>query len=489
MYKRRESVIVGGGLGGLSAAIHLSLAGHKVAIFEAHSRTGGRANLFTSAGFRFDTGPSLLNYPWVFEDLFRAAGRDLRNYLHLIRVDPSIEFVWPDGTTLQLTSDTSRLAAQFEIFEPGAASALDRFLADAKAKYTVAFQKLVCRNEDNPLRWLGVLSLREVAGLSLSRSLYSELRRFFRSRYIVEALGSYGMYLGGSPFDLPGLFSMLPYGEIALGLWLPRGGMYALVEAMEALARETGVLIYTGQRVKRIIVRGNLAVGIELEDGSRYACTTVVSNVDVPQTDAVLLGRRPRRLRMTPGVLTFYWGLRKELGNLRHHTIFLPEDYRGAFDELFRMGRIPSDLPFYTSVPSRTDPTLAPKGSTAMFVLVPTPVLSRLGRANWEELVATVRRRVLDRLRLHGVSIGAEDFVVEHLMTPEDWRSRFGLYDGSAFGAAHNLMQMGPFRPRNYSREIGNLYYVGASTTPGTGLPMVVLSGRMVAERIASHAR
>lgn len=484
-----ETIIVGAGLGGLSAAIHLGLAGHKVTVFEANPRTGGRANLLSGGGFRFDTGPSLLNYPWVFEELFGAAGRDLRNYVDLIRVDPSIEFAWPDGATLQLTSDTGQLAAQLETFEPGAGSALGRFLTDAEAKYRIAFQKLVCSNEDNPLRWLGALSPGEIARLSLWRSLYSELRRFFRSRYILEALGSYGMYLGGSPFDLPGLFSILPYGEIAMGLWLPRGGVYALVEAMERLAKETGACVHTGQRVRRILVRNNAAVGVELEDGSRHGASAVVSNVDVPHTEAVLLERRPRRLRMTPGVLTFYWGLRGEPGNLRHHTIFLPEDYRRAFDELFRLGRIPSDLPFYTAAPSRTDPTLAPAGSTAMFVLVPTPLLSQLGSAPWEEVTAAVRQRVLDRLRRHGVRIRAEDFVFEQAMTPQDWSRRFGLYDGSAFGAAHNLLQVGPFRPRNYSREIAGLYYVGASTTPGTGMPMVVLSGRMVAERILSHAR
>jgi phytoene desaturase len=192
---------------------------------------------------------------------------------------------------------------------------------------------------------------------------------------------------------------------------------------------------------------------------------------------------------MTPGVLTFYWGLRRRPANLRHHVIYLPEDYRRAFDELFRLGRIPTDLPFYTSAPSQTDPALAPEGCTAMFVLVPVPLLSRLGRVDWGELAAMVRGKVLDRLRRHGVGIEREDLVFEAVATPQDWKDRYGLYDGSAFGAAHNLMQVGPFRPRNYSREIAGLYYVGASTTPGTGMPMVVLSGRMVAERIIAHAR
>lgn len=484
-----ETVIVGAGLGGLSAAIHLGLAGRKVTVFEANSRTGGRANLLSASGFRFDTGPSLLNYPWVFEDLFRAAGRELSGYVQLLRVDPSVEFAWDDGATLRLTSDIGRLAEEFERLEPGAARRLKLFLADAEAKYRISFQKLVCRNEDNPLRWFGALSAREVARLAVWRSLYAELARFFRSRHILEALGSYGMYLGGSPFHLPGLFSILPYGEIAMGLWLPRGGIYALVEALEKLACETGAAIYKGQRVSRIVVRGGSPAGVDLEDGSRHPARTVVCNMDVPQAEEALLGRRPRRLRMTPGVMTFYWGIRGQALNLPHHTIFLPRDYRRAFDDLFRLGRIPRDLPFYLSLPSRTDPSLAPEGCTAMFVLVPMPLLSQFAPEDWTETVALVRETVRNRLRRHGVSIAADDFVFSQVMTPEDWALRFGLYDGSAFGAAHTLFQMGPFRPRNYSREIAGLYFAGASTTPGTGMPMVALGGRMVAERIASHAR
>jgi phytoene desaturase len=487
------AAVIGAGLGGLSAAIHLRLAGYEVTVFEANRRVGGRANLIERDGFRFDTGPSLLNYPWVFEELFRAADRRLADYVTLIPVDPSVSFQWPDGERLALSSDLQRLMEELERLEPGVRPRLLAYLGDAAAKYRTVFDGLVTRNEDNFFRWLGSLGVRGMLRLSVWRSLDGELRRFFGSRRIREALGSYAMYLGGSPFDLPGLFSILPYGELAYGLWLPKGGVYALVEGVERLARELGVTIITNCRARRILVENRRAAGIEFTDGRIHHTPLVVSNVDVPTTDSQLLGaealapatrRRRSKAKMTPGVLTFYWGIRGAVNNLGHHTIFLPGDFRGAFDDLLKRKRVPRDLPFYVSVPSATDRGLAPGGATTMFVLVPTPLVSQMRDADWRAVTLDVKARVLARLRHHGVDLSAERIAVEEVYTPVEWQRRFGLYDGSAFGAAHTLFQMGPMRAGNYSREVDGLFYVGASTTPGTGMPMVVLGGKMTAERV-----
>src|SRR5262249_20694412 len=234
-------VIVGGGMGGLSAAIYLRLAGYEVTIYEANERVGGRANQIERDGFRFDTGPSLLNYPLVFDRRFEAAGRRLGDYVRLLAVDPSVSFQWADGARLSLSSDVRRLLAECERVEPGSRPAMLAFLRDAGAKYQTAFEKLVSSNADHPLTWLGRLSLGELARIGAWRSPDGQLGRFSRRRHLREALGSYAMYLGGSPYELPGLFSILPYGELAYGLWLPAGGIYGLVEGVGRLARELGV--------------------------------------------------------------------------------------------------------------------------------------------------------------------------------------------------------------------------------------------------------
>lgn len=492
----KEIIIVGGGLGGLSAAIHLRLSGFDVTLYEANERVGGRANLIEREGFRFDTGPSLLNYPWVFEQLFAAAGRNFHEYVPLLPVDPSVSFQWPDETRFTLSSNLPCLLEECERVEPGVRPGVMAFLRDADIKYRTSFEKLVNRNADNPLTWLGALSLNELRHLSVWRSLDSELRRFFRSRYLREALGAYGMYLGGSPYDLPGLFSILPYGELAYGLWLPKGGIYSLVLGIERLARELGVTIHTNQRVRQILTENRRVTGIELADGQQHFASLVVSNVDLPTTNSELIAadamsERKRRktmgTKMTPGVLTFYWGIRGKVENLGHHTIFLPQDFEASFAELFKAKRIPSDLPFYVSVPSETDSDLAPAGDTTMFVLVPTPLLSELEDIDWPATTSEIKARVLARLRQHGVNLNPERIAVEETYTPENWRQQFGLYDGSAFGAAHTLFQVGPFRSRNYAEDIEGLFYTGASTTPGTGMPMVVLSGKLTAERIQEH--
>jgi phytoene desaturase len=478
----KRVAIVGGGLGGLSAAIHLRLRGFDVTMYEANARVGGRANVISRDGFTFDTGPSLVNYPWVFEDLFAAAGKKLSDYVTLLPVDPTVQFQWRDKTHFHLSSDAKHLLAECERLEPGSGPTVMRFLRDAGNKYGFSFSKWVTRNEDNPVKWIGKLTTREMLKSGVWHSLDSELGRFFQNHYIREALGSYAMYLGGSPYELPGLFSILSYGEIAMGLWLPKGGVYSLVCGIVDLAREVGVQIHTKKPVSRITHSAGRVTGVEFANGKSVAFDVVVSNVDRD-----IVGEHPKPPRMTPGVITFYWGVRGNSQKIGHHTIFLPDDNRGTFDQLSKCGAIPTDLPFYVSIPSATDPHLAPRGNSAVFVLVPTPVLSQLPDINWESAVDQVRSRVFERLALHEVGLRASDLLFEEVWTPLDWQRRFGLFDGSAFGAAHTLFQMGPFRTRNYSRRYEGLYYVGAGTTPGTGMPMVVLGGKMTAERIASR--
>lgn len=484
--EKKKVLIIGGGLGGLSAAVYLSLAGFDVTIYESNERVGGRANLIERVGFRFDTGPSLLNYPWVFEQLFAVAGRDMKDYLELIPVEPSITFRWEGGAHLTLSSDVRTLLNECERFEPDSASSVFAFLRASDEKYQMAFDKLVTRNADSLTDWIKPLSLSDVGKVGVWKSLDKELKTNFKSRHLREAFGSYAMYLGGSPYDLPAMFTILAYGEMAYGLWLPKGGVYALVEAIERLATELGVKIQTNARVEEILTTSGSVCGIKLTSGEIINSSIVVSNVDVPTTNEQLLKekKKKRKLKMTPGVVTFYWGVCGDVEGLAHHTIFLPDDYKGAFDDLMKKKRVPENLPFYVSVPCKSDATLAPENCTGIFVLAPTPLLSEMPDADWKAETAKIKNKVMKTLAAHNVKLAQEKIFFEETYTPLDWKNRFGLYDGSAFGAAHTLLQIGPFRSKNFSEEIKGLYYVGASTTPGTGMPMVVLGGKLLAERI-----
>ena len=486
--------VIGAGLGGLSTALHLQAKGYSVSLFEANEHIGGRANRIAQNGFTFDTGPSLLNYPWVFDRLFAAAGASFSESVPLLPVDPSITFFWRDEKRLTLSSTFSAFLGELERFEPGVGPNLIRFFEASSEQYRIAFDHLVTKNADTPMQWIRGTRFSDLKKLSIIRSFDGELKKYFSSRYVREALGSYAMYLGGSPFDLPGIFSILPYGELAYGLWLPKGGMYSLIESIGSLVRGMGTSIHCTTPVQRIVVENGKCKGIVTGKNDTFRpFDAVVSNVDVPTTESSLLHDVPVRKRSTPpmtcGVVTFYWGIRKKIAGLPHHSIFLPDHYEKTFNHLTKSGKFPVDIPFYISIASKTDPSLAPEGHDTMFVLVPAPLLSQTSGIDWRSTVVSLKQQVLDRLAFHGVALSDSDITFEEVWTPQEWSNRFGLYDGSAFGAIHTLRNIGPFRKKNADPDIAGLYYVGASTVPGTGMPMVALGGAMTAERVAEYVR
>ncbi|MFL2665052.1 MAG: phytoene desaturase family protein [Dehalococcoidia bacterium] len=483
---KKKLFIIGGGMGGISAGLYLSKSDFEIHIFESNSTLGGRANLINLDGFIFDTGPSLLNYPWVFEDLFNFVGSSMKSELKLQKIDPAIKYYWPDGETFQLSSDLSKLSQECMRLDPRDGIGLLNFLADARKKYRISFENLVTQNTQSPLKWFLSAGIQNIFKLGLFRSMESQLKLHFKNKKIIEAFGSYGMYLGGAPHDLPGIFSILPFGELEYGLWLPKGGMYKLIESLEKLLLKQGIIIHKNTKVKNIIREENYVKGITVNNDEQLYCDTIISNVDLPTTmDKLIKDKKFKSPKMTPGVMTYYLGINKKLNNLQHHSVFFPHNTKLGYEEIMKNNNIPEDLPFYISVASNNDESLAPKNKSGVFILIPVPLKN--DEFSWEEVSEKLLNKVLLRLKQHEININTKDIIKKEIITPKKWKDLFGLNQGSAFGASHNLFQVGPFRNSNRSKKYRNLFFVGASTTPGTGLPMCVLSGKMVSERVLKN--
>ncbi len=486
--KPKKVIIIGAGIGGLSIAPLLAKENFDVEIFESNKNIGGRANIISENGFTFDTGPSLLNYPWVYEEYFDSLGKNFYDYVELIKVDPAVNFLWKDQTNLQLSSDLNSLSDEISKFSKKDRFGIIDFFKSSQKKYELAFKKIVTKNSSNIFTWLLNAGINNLLRLGLTNNMYSEINKFFEEEKIVEAFSSYSMYLGDSPYKLPGFFSILPYGELQYGLWMPKGGMYGLVKGLKKLNLECNVKIHTSSKINKIIVEKNKAVGVSINNEKKYA-DLIISNVDSETTYKELMGLKIRGSKMTPSVYTYYWGLNKTVEDLTHHTIFLPDDFKKTFNQLFSEHKIPDDLPFYISIPSKTDTGLAPEGMSSLFVLIPSPVISKYNYNHGINKAFELKEIVFKRFIQNNIDIKKEDVIYEKIFTPLDWKNKFGLFDGSAFGPSHNFGQIGPFRNPNKSKKINNLFFVGASTTPGTGVPMCILSSKMTKEKIMEGSK
>jgi phytoene desaturase len=489
--RRLSAVVVGAGVGGLAAAARLAHAGLEVQVLEQNAAPGGRCAQLQADGYTFDMGPTILLMPEVVERTFQALGRQMSAYLRLRRCEPNYTIRFRDGSRLTLGSDLTRMGEELERIEPGSFSRFLRFLELGRMQYRTSLDRFVTRNFDHLGQFLTPASIRAIFRARAHRRLYSVASELFRDERLRAAVTFQTMYLGISPYDSPAVYGLLPFSELGVGIWFPEGGLYALPRALERLAREAGVRIAYRTRVKRITFEGKRATGVLLDDETRLPADLVLCNADLPWAYRNLIDpgvtrlRRAGKLRFTSGGYLLYLGLDRQVPELGHHNVFLGRDYRGSFEDIFRRFRVPADPSFYVAVASRTDPSLAPAGRDGLYVLVPVP--RQHPSLDWATVGPTVRARVFARLREEGLDL-ERHVASEHVFTPDDWAARFSLEHGSAFGLGHQFFQVGPFRPSNQDRTVRNLFFVGASTQPGTGLPMVMLSAELVVERMLREA-
>ena len=482
--------VIGAGIGGLAAAIRLAALGFEVEVFEKNARLGGRVDRLEAEGFAFDTGPSLLLMTDTYRELFRSAGRDLEDYVRLIPLDSEYRVTFGDGDALTMRRTLPEMIRELERIEPGVTPRFYRFLEDACHKYRLGRSEFVERDFEAAKDFFGLRNLRLLLKTKAVNNYYRQVSKFFRTEKLRQAFSLQTMYLGLSPFEAPAVYSLLPYTEIAEdGLWFPEGGMYSLVEAMGRLAQELGVRFHLESPVEEIVVTKGRAGGVRV-GGEEIGADAVLSNADLPYAYRDLLGgsadgdfrlRKRENLKYTASAFMLYLGVHGKLDNMLHHNFYLSGRYRENLEEIFRERRLPEDPSFYAVVASRSEPRLAPAGKDGLFVLVPVPHLgpnvdwTRDGEAFKEKVYGLLERRCgLDRKRV----------VYEKVRTPLDWREEYNLEEGAAFGIGHGIFQVGYFRPPMVSKAIQGVYFVGASTRPGTGVPLVTIGARLVADRI-----
>lgn len=522
----KRIIVIGAGIGGLSAAIRLAAQGHSVTMLERQAQVGGKMNRVEMSGFSFDTGPSLITMPYVLEDLFRSAQREPKDYLDLLPLDITCRYFYRDGLVLNAWRDHERLAEEFARLNPQDGASFYRFLESARNIYQAAADPFLYHSLGKPLNVLWTFiryvlwghpdseqkhdvepghpaasstttlfsRLKAVLAALSPQTLDSSVRGFFQDEHLRQLFDRYATYNGSSPYQVASVYSIIPYVELADGGWYPRGGIYAVAQALERLACELGVSIETDCDVRRILVERNEARGVVLADGRVMRSDIVIANSDVVTTHKELLSsavrdqrltRRMERLEPSCSGFVLLLGLDKQYPQLAHHNIFFSDDYPAEFDDLFER-HIPLRNPtIYVCDTSRSDSTQAPAGHENLFVLVNAPYLTV--QSDWQREAPAYRDRILDILASYkqvDLSDLREHIVYESILTPQDFYDKYGANAGSIYGLSSNE-RMAPFtRPGNKS-HIRNLYFVGGSTHPGGGVPLVMLSGKIVADLIS----
>jgi phytoene desaturase len=473
-------VVVGAGLGGLSAALRLAAAGRQVTLLEREAVPGGRNGLLADSGYAFDTGPTVLTMPDLIADCFDAVGEDMADWLDLLPVSPLYRAFYSDGSRLDVHGDVEAMAAEIEtVVGPAEAAGYRRFVDFVAELYRLQMRDFIDRNLDSPLSLLGP-SLARLVAVGGFRRLAPKVASYLKDPRTQRVFSFQSMYAGMSPHDALAIYAVIAYMDSVAGVYFPRGGMHALPRALAGAAEKHGVDIRYSTEVTRVELSGRRAVAVHTADGDRMPCDAVVLNPDLPVARRDLLGHPVRRpLRYSPSCFLLLAGSSATYSKVAHHTIHFGRSWAGVFDDLVDRGRLMADPSFLVSNPTRSDPTLAPPGREIYYVLFPTPNLD--AGLDWTSLRGPYRDEVLRRLEAAGYVGFGDAIEVEHVTTPLDWQAR-GMQAGSPFAAAHSFLQTGPFRPSNLWGD--NVVFAGSGTQPGVGVPMVLVSGRLAAERV-----
>jgi phytoene desaturase len=489
---QKHVVVVGAGLGGLAAAVRLSKYGLKVTVFEKNATPGGKMNESRLGNFRFDTGPSLLTMPFVIDDLFSFISKKRNEYLQFVPIDPICRYFFSDNTIFDAFSDREKMHAELHKLAPQEIAAYDKFLDYTQELYKFAAEIFLftpIHELKKIIKFRFLPSLFKLHRLDPLRTVHQRLNSTFNETKLIQVFDRYTTYNGSDPFQAPATLNIIAHVEYNMGSYYIRGGMYQLVRVMEKLCQELNIEIHYKSPVQQIVYGNKRITGINV-NGTTIPADYIVCNADVIHTfNHLITGftkRKAQLNRLEPSLsgLVFLWSVKGIHEQLGHHNIFFSNDYHKEFKQLFQELRPPDDPTVYVCISSRRDAQQAPENSENWFVLINMPYLS--AGQDWQAHVKQQRAVTLARLKRHDIFLQGK-IEAEQVFTPENFLSLYGANRGSIYGISSNHRMSAFLRPANRSRELQGLYFVGGSTHPGGGIPLVLLSGKMVSDLIAEQ--
>ena len=483
------AVVIGSGFGGLAAAVRLRAMGYRVTLLEALDQPGGRARVFRQDGFTFDAGPTVITAPYLIAELFEAAGRDMRDYVELVPVDPFYRILFHDGSAFDYVGDDARLIEQIRAFNPADVDGYRRLAAHAERIFDVGYTQLA----DQPFGRLGDMLrvIPQMVKLQSHRTVYGLVSHYIKDERLRQALTFEPLLVGGNPFSTTSIYLLIHWLERKWGVHFAKGGTTALVHALVRLLEEIGVDVRMNAPVEEIVVRNGRAAGVRIAGGETIPASVVVSNADPSFTYGKMIAprHRPRmtdarvkRVRQSMSLFVGYFGSRKTYPDLAHHTIVLGPRYKGLLDDIFKRRVLANDFSLYLHAPTRTDPSLAPEGQEAFYVLSPVP--NNRGGVDWDREREPYFERVLEELDRRLIPGIRENLACSLTLTPREFERDLRSVDGAAFGPEPILTQSAWFRYHNASDDVPGLFFVGAGTHPGGGVPGVLCSAKVL-ERVA----
>lgn len=485
MDERAHAVVIGAGFGGLAAAVRLAVRGYAVTVLERLDQAGGRARVFQMDGFRFDGGPTVITAPFLLEELWEMAGQKMEDHVDLRPVDPFYRIRFDDGAVFDYTGDMHRMKAEISRLSPDDVPGYEAFLAKSRSIFEVGFEKLGHVPFDTV--WDMARIVPEMLKLESYRTVYNLVSKYIKNEKIRQVLSFHPLLVGGNPFRVTSIYTLILFLERKWGVHYAIGGTGAIVRGLVQLLRDLGVETRLGSDVQRIRIVGGKATGVVLRSGEEIDADIVVSNADVAWTYRYLIPEEYRRrwtnsrvdrLRYSMGLFVWYFGTRRQYTDVVHHTILLGPRYRGLLRDIFERKVLADDFSLYLHRPTATDPGMAPPGCDSFYVLSPVPHLD--SGVDWRITAESYRRRISQYLS-DSILPGLEDeIMVSRMLTPLDFESDYLSYKGAAFSVEPVLTQSAYFRPHNRSEDVEQLYFTGAGTHPGAGLPGVLSTARVL---------